>query len=65
MPRSRRLYAVAAGAALVAYVDKTQIAKRPPIEPPRRIGARETMRIDPATRANLELFDSIDQLFLS
>jgi DNA mismatch repair protein MutS len=49
---------LAAGAALVAYIDKTQIAKRPPIEPPRRIGARETMHIDPATRANLELFRS-------
>ena len=45
-------------AALIAYVDKTQIAKRPPIEPPRRLSDRETMRIDAATRANLELFRS-------
>ena len=44
--------------ALIAYVDKTQIAKRPPIEPPKRLSDRETMRIDAATRANLELFRS-------
>ncbi|MBA3516761.1 MAG: DNA mismatch repair protein MutS [Rhizobiales bacterium] len=44
------------GAALIAYVEKTQIARRPPIEPPRRLGDGEFMRIDGATRANLELF---------
>lgn len=49
---------LSAGAALIAYIDKTQIAKRPPIEPPRRLSDRETMRIDAATRANLELFRS-------
>ncbi len=47
---------LSAGAGLIAYVDKTQIAKRPPIEPPRRIAEGETMRIDAATRANLEVF---------
>ncbi len=50
---------LSAGAGLIAYVEKTQVAKRPPIEPPKRIDDRETMRIDAATRANLELFRSI------
>ena len=50
---------LSAGAALIAYVEKTQIAKRPPIEPPKRVSDGETMRIDAATRANLELFRSI------
>ena len=50
---------LSAGAALIAYVEKTQVAKRPPIEPPRRVGDRDAMRIDAATRANLELFRSI------
>jgi DNA mismatch repair protein MutS len=45
-----------AGAALVAYIEKTQIAKRPPIEVPRRLSDGDCMRIDAATRANLELF---------
>ena len=49
---------LAAGAALIAYVEKTQVAKRPPIEPPKRLDDSETMRIDAATRANLELFVS-------
>jgi DNA mismatch repair protein MutS len=47
---------LAAAAAILAYVDKTQIARRPPIEPPRRQVRGETMQIDAATRANLELF---------
>ncbi|HEX2256942.1 MAG TPA: DNA mismatch repair protein MutS, partial [Afifellaceae bacterium] len=47
---------LAAAAAIIAYVDKTQIARRPPIEPPRRQASGETMQIDAATRANLELF---------
>jgi DNA mismatch repair protein MutS len=50
---------LSAGAGLIAYVEKTQVAKRPPIEPPKRIDDRETMRIDAATRANLELFRSV------
>ena len=48
-----------AGAALVAYVEKTQVSKRPPLEPPRRVSAGETMRLDAATRANLELFRGV------
>jgi DNA mismatch repair protein MutS len=50
---------LAAGAALIAYVEKTQVAKRPPIEPPRRIDTHGILRIDSATRANLELFRTI------
>jgi DNA mismatch repair protein MutS len=50
---------LSAGAALVAYIEKTQVAKRPPLEPPRRIGDGESMRIDAATRANLELFRTL------
>jgi DNA mismatch repair protein MutS len=49
---------LSAASALIAYIDKTQIAKRPPIEPPRRLSDSDTMRIDAATRANLELFRS-------
>jgi DNA mismatch repair protein MutS len=50
---------LSAGAALIAYIDKTQISKRPPIEPPKRLSDRDSMRIDAATRADLELFRSI------
>ncbi|MGH6923582.1 MAG: DNA mismatch repair protein MutS, partial [Propylenella sp.] len=50
---------LSAGAALLAYIDKTQISKRPPIEPPRRLSDGDSMRIDAATRANLELFRSV------
>ena len=49
---------LSAGAALIAYIEKTQVAKRPPIEPPRRVGADEVMRLDAATKANLEIFRS-------
>jgi DNA mismatch repair protein MutS len=50
---------LSAGAALIAYVEKTQVAKRPPIEPPRRLSDGDAMRIDAATRANLELFRTL------
>src|SRR5688500_12431926 len=50
---------LSAGAALIAYVDKTQIAKRPPIEPPRRVLSSEIMRLDAATKANLEIFRTV------
>ena len=50
---------LSAAAALIAYIDKTQISKRPPIEPPRRLKDGDSMRIDAATRANLELFRSV------
>jgi DNA mismatch repair protein MutS len=48
-----------AAAALIAYVEKTQVAQRPRLEPPRRISSNEFMRLDAATRANLELFRTI------
>ncbi|HSI41867.1 MAG TPA: DNA mismatch repair protein MutS [Xanthobacteraceae bacterium] len=44
-----------AAAALVSYVERTQLGRRPPLAPPVREAGREVMVIDPATRANLEL----------
>ncbi|WP_370642422.1 DNA mismatch repair protein MutS [Afifella sp. H1R] len=49
----------AAAAAILAYVEKTQIAARPPIAPLRREHDGAAMRIDAATRANLELFRTL------
>ncbi len=49
-----RAEAAALGLAL-AYVERTQAGQRPALSPPRRSSARPTMRIDAATRANLEL----------
>jgi DNA mismatch repair protein MutS len=46
---------LAAGAAAVAYVEKTQIAERPALGRPERESTASTLFIDPATRANLEL----------
>lgn len=46
---------LAAAAAAVAYVEKTQIAERPPLGAPERESSASTLFIDPATRANLEL----------
>jgi DNA mismatch repair protein MutS len=44
-----------AAAALVSYVERTQVGRRVPLEPPRREAAAVAMAIDPATRANLEI----------
>ena len=44
-----------AAAAVITYVERTQIGKRPPLSPPVRERAGATLAIDPATRANLEL----------
>lgn len=44
-----------AAAALVAYVEKTQVGARPPLDPPVRDAEGGVMAIDAATRANLEL----------
>src|SRR5205814_10679468 len=44
-----------AAAACVTYVERTQIGKHPPISPPVREAAGETLAIDSASRANLEL----------
>jgi DNA mismatch repair protein MutS len=50
---SRAELSALAGA--IAYVEKTQKAERPPLGRPEREAAGETLFIDPATRANLEL----------
>jgi DNA mismatch repair protein MutS len=46
---------LAAAAAALAYVEKTQIGERPPLSPPVAEAAGDVMLIDAATRANLEL----------
>ncbi len=46
---------LAAVAALLGYVELTQIGAKPLVRPPRRSGADAVMVIDAATRANLEL----------
>ena len=46
---------IAAGGALVDYVELTQTGRLPALSPPRRESAAGTMEIDPATRRNLEL----------
>ena len=44
-----------AAAAVVTYVERTQLGKRPPLAPPVREAQGATLAIDPATRSNLEL----------
>jgi DNA mismatch repair protein MutS len=46
---------LAAAAAIVGYLERTQLASRPPLSRPIREGRGEIMEIDAATRANLEL----------
>ncbi|HEY5797936.1 MAG TPA: DNA mismatch repair protein MutS [Bosea sp. (in: a-proteobacteria)] len=46
---------VAAAGAALAYVERTQFGARPPLSPPVRDAGSDTMLIDAATRANLEL----------
>jgi DNA mismatch repair protein MutS len=46
---------LSAAAAVLAYVEKTQIGARPPLLPPVRESDGNVMLIDAATRANLEL----------
>lgn len=46
---------IAAAGALIDYVERTQIGKMPHLEKPRQIASNDTMEIDAATRANLEL----------
>lgn len=46
---------LAAAAAAIAYIEKTQLNERPPLGRPERDGVGENLFIDPATRANLEL----------
>ncbi len=49
----------AAAAAILAYVDKTQVGARPPLRPPTREIAGDRMQIDAATRSNLELMRTL------
>jgi DNA mismatch repair protein MutS len=48
-----------AAAAVITYVERTQIGKRPPLSPPLREAAGATLAIDQATRANLELIRTL------
>ncbi len=48
-----------AAAAALAYVEKTQIKERPPLSPPVAEAAGDAMLIDAATRANLELTQTL------
>ena len=50
---------LAAAAAAVTYVERTQIGKRPPIAPPVREAAGATLALDSATRSNLELIRTL------
>jgi DNA mismatch repair protein MutS len=50
---------LAAGGALVDYVELTQQGKRPRLAQPRRIAAGAVMEIDAATRRNLELGETL------
>ncbi|MDB5554798.1 MAG: mutS [Rhizobium sp.] len=50
---------LSAGAAAIAYVEKTQIAERPALGVPERESSASTVFIDPATRANLELIRTL------
>ena len=48
-----------AAAAIVTYVERTQVGQRPPLSPPMRESAGATMAIDQATRGNLELMRTL------
>jgi DNA mismatch repair protein MutS len=50
---------LAAAAAAVTYVERTQIGKRPPLSPPAREVTGATLAIDQATRGNLELMHTL------
>ncbi len=50
---------LAAISGIIAYVEKTQKAERPPLSPPEREEAGSSLFIDPATRANLEILKTL------
>jgi DNA mismatch repair protein MutS len=50
---------LAAAAACVTYVERTQLGRRPPLSPPVREQQGATLAIDQATRANLELMRTL------
>ncbi|HEV2264464.1 MAG TPA: DNA mismatch repair protein MutS [Stellaceae bacterium] len=51
--------AIAAAGALVDYVELTQQGKLPALPPPRQVAGGAFMAIDPATRRNLELAETL------
>jgi DNA mismatch repair protein MutS len=46
---------IAAMGALIAYLERTQLGQKAPLQTPRRGGVQAMMAIDAATRANLEI----------
>ncbi|HXZ68865.1 MAG TPA: DNA mismatch repair protein MutS, partial [Alphaproteobacteria bacterium] len=50
---------IAALGALVRYIDETQKGRLPAIKPPRAEGGDALLALDPSTRANLELMQSL------
>ncbi len=50
---------IAASGALLDYVDLTQAGKLPALRPPRRFSSGAFLAIDPATRRNLELTETL------
>jgi DNA mismatch repair protein MutS len=50
---------LAAGGALLDYIRLTQIGRLPLLQVPRRLAADAVMEIDPATRRNLELTETL------
>ena len=50
---------LAAANAAIAYVEKTQIGERPPLARPDRSDSSQVLYIDAATRANLELMQTL------
>ncbi|MFZ1991484.1 MAG: DNA mismatch repair protein MutS [Alphaproteobacteria bacterium] len=50
---------IAALGALIRYVDETQKGRLPAIKPPRAEGGNALLALDPSTRANLELMQSL------
>jgi DNA mismatch repair protein MutS len=51
---------IAAAGALVEYVELTQKGRLPRLKPPQRLAERAVMAIDPATRRNLELHQTLN-----
>jgi DNA mismatch repair protein MutS len=49
---------LAAAAALLRYIDLTQLGRQPPLRPPKRSGAARILVIDAASRVSLELVRS-------
>ena len=50
---------LAAAAACITYVERTQLGRRPPLSPPLRESLGATIAIDQATRTNLELMRTL------